>query len=274
MKFSCAMLLQLFFIFPLFLSAQPQTDKKIKTYEKLEHLTIDKIIYYQTPYYLYAHKPVETQYKPTWYWGYCAKNYPPAFKDYAKEANSYILPPKSFSEKQLSDYESKFKNLKPQDYPRPNAYCYSEIYFTYKKLKKKYLMVLSYELEKEIPNLQFNRLDTLKFKMPKDQRIKSSQNSIDPYAPLYDAPAHINYYVLDSDGIYKEGDNNEIYLNIIKDGNTNLELRGNRFDHFLKMLQNSSTYIRSYITDGTRFFETDQPSRDGITVVGGKRKMP
>ncbi|MDQ6531039.1 hypothetical protein [Flavobacterium sp. LHD-85] len=274
MKFKYSILLKLFFFLPLVLCAQNQNNKKTKTYEKLEHLTIDKIIYYQTPYYIYAHKPVETDYKPSWYWGYCAKNYPPAFKDYAKEANSFILPPKSFSEKQLKDYEAKFKSIKPQDYPSPNVYCYSEIYFTYKKTKKQYLMVLSYELEKEIPNMQLNKVDTLKFKIPKDQRMKSTKNSNDAYASLYDAPTHINYYVLDSDGIYKEGDNGEIYLNIIKDGNSNFELAGNRFDHLLRTLKKSSSYIRSYITDGTRYFETDKPKGNGVTVIGSKRKKP
>lgn len=274
MKIKYAILLYLFFLLPLIVCAQTQNNKKVKTYEKLEHLTIDKIIYYQTPYYIYAHKPVETAYKPAWYWGYCAKNYPPAFKDYAKEANSYVLPPKSFSEKQLKDYEVKFKNVKPQDYSNPHVYCYSEMFFTHKKTKKQYIMVLSYELDKEIPNLQLNKLDTLKFKIPKDQRIKSAKNSNDSYASLYDAPTHINYYVLDTDGIYKEGDNGEIYLNVIKDGNSNFELGGNRFDHLLKTLKKSSSYIRSYITDGTRFFETDKPTRDGITVIGGKRKKP
>lgn len=123
--------------FPMLVVGQSSPSTIVrKTYDKLDNVKIDKVVYYQTPYAIYGNKPVETDYLPYWYWGYCATSYPLAFKNYVTEANSFILPPKSFSEKELKDYETKFKNLKIEDLTLPYVYCYGEIYLTDKKTKK------------------------------------------------------------------------------------------------------------------------------------------
>ena len=121
--------------------------------------------------------------------------------------------------------------------------------------------------------MEFNKIDTLKFKVPKDWRYKNSKAESDVFVQVYDAPTVTNYYVLDKDGVYKEGDNVEIRENVVKNGNSNIMIEENRFDHFLDMLKRSPNYIRSYIVNGERFFETDKQTPKGIVVIGKKRKQ-
>lgn len=258
----------------MFSSAQSSANGKIrKSYDKLDHIQIDKVLYYSTPYSLCAHRPKESSYFPTWYWGYCAKNYPLAFKNYSAEAGSFMFPPNLASETQLKSYETKFKNLKVEDFPLPYEYCYGEIYFTYKKTKKQYLMVLSYKLPKESPDMEFSKIDTLKFKIEKNTRLKNNKGKYDPFEQIYEAPTFINYYVLDSDGVYKEGNNSEIYANIIQEGKNTYELGGNHFNYFMGILNRAPKYVRSYIENGVRYFETAKYTPKGIMVIGKKRKQ-
>lgn len=259
---------------PLFTFGQSSPKSiTIKSYDKLDNIKIDKLLYYESPYSMIAHKPIEVNYLPSWYWGYCAKNYPLAFKNYVAEANSFMLSPKYFSETKLKEFETKFKSLKLEDFPMPYIYCYGEIYFTDKKTQKQYLALLAYKFEKQSPNMEFNKIDVQKFKIPKDWRYKNSKAESDTFVQVYDAPTVINYFVLDKDGFYKEGDNVEIDENIVKSGNNNIIIGENRFDHFLDMLKRSPNYIRSYIVNGERIFETNKQTPKGIIVIGKKRKQ-
>lgn len=268
------LLFKLLIVLPLFAIGQSSPNSKTrKSYDKLDNIKIDKVVYYESPYTMIAHKPVETAYLPSWYWGYCAKNYPLAFKNYVAEANSFMLPLKSFSETKLKEYETKFKSLKLEDFPMPYVYCYGEIYFTDKKTQKQYLALLAYKFEKQSPNMEFNKIDIQKFKVPKDWRYKNSKAESDTFVQVYDAPTVINYFVLDKDGFYKEGDNVEIDENIVKNGNSNIIIGENRFDHFLDMLKRSPNYIRSYIVNGERFFETNKQTPNGVILIGNKRKQ-
>ncbi|RVT71966.1 hypothetical protein EOD40_16225 [Flavobacterium sufflavum] len=260
---------------PIFAIGQSSSNSIIiKSYDKLDNIKINKVVYYESPYTMIAHQPIEANYLPSWYWGYCANNYPLSFKNYVAEANSFLLPSKSLSETKLKEYEIKFKKLKLEDFPLPYVYCYGEIYFTDKKTKKQYLAVLAYEFEKESPNMEFNKIDILKFEIPKNNRYKNNKIKSDVFVQVYDAPTFFNYYVLDKDGVYKVGDNVEIHENIIKNGNSNIMIGENRLDHFVDMLKRSPNYIRSYIENGDRFFETVKQTPNGIVVIGKKRKQP
>lgn len=268
------LLFKLVIVLPIFAIGQSSPNSIIrKSYDKLDNIKIDRVVYYESPYTMIAHKPIETTYLPSWYWGYCATNYPLAFKNYAAEANAFMLPPKSFSETKLKEYETRFKNLKPKDFPMPYVYCYSEIYFTDKKTQKQYLAVLAYIFEKESPNMEFNKIDIQKFKVPKDWRYKNSKAESDVFVQVYDAPTVTNYYVLDKDGVYKEGDNVEIRKNVVQNGNSNIMIAENRLDHFQDMLKRAPKYIRSYIENGERIFETVKQTPNGIIVIGKKRKQ-
>lgn len=268
------LLFKLLIVLPIIAIGQSSPNPMIiKPYDKLDNIKIDKVVYYESPYTMIAHKPIETTYFPSWYWGYCAKNYPLAFKDYTAEANSFMLPPKSFSESELKAYETKFKSLKPEDFPMPYVYYYSEIYFTDKKSQKQYLALLTYEFEKESPKMEFNKIDIQKFKVPKDWRYKNSKAESDVFVQVYDAPTVTSYYVLDKDGVYKGGDTAEIHENILKNGNKNIMVGENRLDHFLDMLKRAPNYIRSWIENGERFFETVKQTPNGIVVIGKKRKQ-
>lgn len=268
------LLFNLLIVLPLFAIGQSSPNSKIrKSYDKLDNIKIDKVVYYESPYTMIAHKPIETTYFPSWYWGYCAKNYPLAFKNYVAEANSFMLSPEPFSETRLKAYETKFKNLKPEDFPMPYVYCYGEIYFTDKKTKKQYLALLAYVFEKENHNMDFSKIDIQKFKVPKDWRYKNSKAESDVFVQVYDAPTVTNYFVLDKDGVYKEGDNVEIRKNVVQNGNSNIIIGENRMDHFVDMLKRAPKYIRSWIENGERFFETVKQTPNGIVVIGKKRKQ-
>lgn len=269
------LLFKLLIVLPIFAIGQSSSNSKIrKSYDKLDNIKIDKVVYYESPYTMIAHRPIETAYLPSWYWGYCANNYPLAFKNYPVEAKSFMFSSISDSETKLKAYEAKFKNLKLEDFPMPYVYCYGEIYFTDKKTQKQYLVVLSYKFEKESPNMEFSKIDIQKFKVPKDMRFKNSKTKSDAFTRVYDAPTVFNYFVLDKDGVYKEGDNVEIDKNVVQNGNSNIIIGENRFDHFLDMLKRAPNYIRSYIVNGERIFETNKQTPNGIISIGSKRKQP
>lgn len=275
MKYLTKLLFKLLIVLPILVNGQSSSNSKItKSYNELDNIKIDKVIYYESPYTIIAHKPIETAYLPSWYWGYCANNYPLAFKNYSEEANSFMLSAKSDYETKLKAYETKFKSLKLEDFPMPYVYCYGEIYFTDKKTQKQYLGVLSYKFKKESSNMEFNKIDIQKFKVPKDWRYKNSKAESDVFAQVYDAPTFTNYFVLDKDGVYKEGDNVEIRENVVKNGNNNIMIGENRLDHFFDMLKRSPNYIRSYIVNGERFFETNKQTPNGVISIGSKRKQP
>lgn len=275
MKYLTKLLFKLLIVLPIFAIGQSSPNSIIrKSYDELENVKIDKVVYYESPYTIIAHKPIETAYIPSWYWGYCANNYPLAFKNYSEEASSFMLSTKSDYETKLKAYETKFKSLKLEDFPMPYVYCYGEIYFTDKKTQKQYLGVLSYTFEKESPNMEFNKIDIQKFKVPKDWRYKNSKAESDTFVQVYDAPTVTNYFVLDKDDVYKEGDNVEIFKNVVKNGNNNIMIGENRLDHFFDMLKRSPNYIRSYIVNGERFFETNKQTTKGVIVIGEKRKQP
>lgn len=269
------LLFKLLIVLPIFAIGQSSSNSMIiKPYDKLENIKIDKVVYYESPYTIIAHRPIETAYLPSWYWGYCANNYPLAFKNYAIEAKSFMLLSISDSETKLQAYETKFKSLELKDFPMPYVYCYGEIYFTDKKTQKQYLAVLSYQFEKESPNMEFNKIDIQKFKVPKDVRYKNSKTKSDAFTQVYDAPTVTNYYVLDKDGVYKEGDNVEIRKGVVQNGNSNIMIRESRLDYFLDMLKRSPNYIRSYIVNGERFFETNKQTPNGVISKDNKRKQP
>jgi len=274
MKKTNKLLFKLLIVLPIFAIGQSSPNSIIKkSYDELDNIKIGKVVYYESPYTIIAHKPIENVYLPSWYWGYCAKNYPLAFKDYVAEANLFMLSPKSFTEIELKAYEAKFKNLKLEDFPMPYVYCYGEIYFTDKKTQKQYLVLLSYQFEKSSPNMEFSKIDIHKFKVPKDMRFKNSKTKSDAFTKVYDSPTVFNYFVLDKDGVYKEGDNVEIDKNVVKNGNSNIMIRENRLDLFLDMLKRSPNYIRSYIVNGERFFETNKLTPKGVISLGEKRKQ-
>lgn len=275
MKKTNKLLFKLLFVLPIFAIGQSSSNSIIKkSYDELDNIKIGKVIYYESPYTIIAHKPIENVYLSSWYWGYCAKNYPLAFKDYVAEANLFMLPPKSFTEAELKAYETKFNTLKIQDFPEPYVYCYGEIYFTDKNTQKQYVAVLSYDLVKESPNMEFNKIDIQKFKVPKEARYKNTRIKSDIFIQVYDAPTSYNYYVLDKDGVYKLGNTVEIHENVVKNGNNNLIIRENRLDYFLEMLKRSPNYIRSYVVNGERFFETNKQTPKGVILLGEKENSP
>jgi hypothetical protein len=270
------LIFKLLITLPIFAIGQSSSISSIttKSFDKLDNIKIDKVVYYESPYTMIAHKPIETTYLPSWYWGYCANNYPLAFKNYAAEAKSFMFSSTSDSETKLKAYETKFKSLKLEDFPMPYVYCYGEIYFTDKKTKKQYLALLAYEFEKESPNMEFNKIDIQKFKVPKDIRFKNSKTKSDAFTKVYDAPTFTSYYILDGDGVYKKGDTVEIRKNVVQNGNSNIMIRESRLDYFLDMLKRSPNYISSYIVNGERFFETKKQTPKGVISLGEKRKQP
>lgn len=136
-------------------------------------------------------------------------------------------------------------------------------------------MLLKYTFEKEIPNMEFSNVDMHKFNISKKSRYKTPKaQSEDNFVQLYDSPITIDFYVLDNDGVYKKGNPVDIIQNVMTNNNSNIEIEGNRFDHFLDMLKRSPNYIRSYIVNGERFFETNKQTPKGVVVIGNKRNQP
>ena len=105
-------IIKLNFVFALLITftslAQVHEPKEHKSIHKLKHLKINKIIYYEVPYITEFNKPIEEAYKPDWYKGYCATQFPLGLKDH-KEAKSFIFPENLYSKEQLSNFYNLFK---------------------------------------------------------------------------------------------------------------------------------------------------------------------
>lgn len=259
-------------LLPVF--ALAQANSKIKTiyYDKIPNIKIDKIVYYENPYTTLYNKPIETTYKPNWYWGYCASNYPLAFNNFTKEASKYDASDNQSSEQELADYENKFKTLKKEQFTVPYNYYYGEIYFTDKKTKKQYLMTMAYLMSNEYKDLDFIKLDSLKFKKRKPIEKGKNIADLEPKEIITYLPTTCEYYVLET-GIYKLGNLDNIHDNILRQGDHSLFFEGNRLDQFYNMLRRAPSYIRSRFENGERIFETVKQTPKGIVVIGKKRKQ-
>lgn len=227
-------------------------------------------MHYETPYLTLCNKPEEAEYKPNWYWAYCATNYPPAFSNFASEAIKYYAANNPSSTTELENYERTFKTMNKEDFRLPYIYYFGEIYFTDNKTGEKYIMTMSYRLNKEYKDLDFAKIDTLKFKnrkpIAKGKKITDlSVNEILPHLPTTS-----EFYSFE-DNIYKAGNPSYIYDNILRQGDHNLYFKGDALDQFYVMLRRAPNYIRSRIVNGKRIFETVKQTPKGIVVVGKKR---
>lgn len=256
-------------LMPLALTSQVKSKIKRAYYDKLEHINLDKIMYYENPYTIKYHKPESTNYKPKWYWGYCAMYYPLAFDDYSKHADSFLLSNNDtqISEEKLLSYLDKFKQMKKEEFKMPFEYYYGELYFTHKKTNKQYLLLLSYRVEQEIIDFSLDKLDTLKFKINKIEREKNNLQI--PFADVYDLPTFSKFFVLDK-GVYKLENTNDIYNNVVRYGDENLFMKGLKFDQFNNMLKRTDNYVRSKIVDGNRIVDTVKHTPNGVVIVGNK----
>lgn len=248
------------------LQAQQTSKIKTKYYDKLEHIKIDKIVYYETPYTTLCNKPQE-EYQPSWYWGYCAVSYPLAFENYTDDAKFYMTSDLQLSKDELIAYENEFKNIKPEGFKAPYMYYFGEIYFTDKKTTKEYLMTLAYRLDKPIEQVDFSKIDTLKFKIPWDKRKKDLSGKAKDVEVLFVLPTTSKYFSLE-DGVYKGGSTINIRTNILERGDKDLYFEGGRLDKFHIMLRRAPNFVRSKIVNGERIFETVKYTPNGMVVIG------
>lgn len=262
----------LLMLLPITMLAQSNSKVPKNYLDKISHIKIDKIVYYETPYATVRNKPLETTYKPDWYWAYCASSYPLAFNNFAKEANKYFASDFQQSEIELQNYEKDFKEMREDQFETPYEYHYGDIYFTDKKSNKQYLMTLTYRFIKEFQNLDFVKLDTLRFKNPKVLDRGKSFKELNPNEAIIYLPTTSSYYTLE-DGIYKAADIVNIHKNVLGEGNTKSFIKGKKFGEFNTMLRRASNYIRSRIESGDRVFETVKQTPKGIVVIGKKRKQ-
>lgn len=262
----------LLILLPISLLAQSNSKITRIYYDKLPHIKIDKIVYYETPYTIVRSKPVETIYKPNWYWGYCAGFNPLAFENFVKEANIHYALDNQTPEVELEKFEQQFNTLKEEQFEVPYDYHYGDIYFTDKKTKKQYLMTMSYRFIKEFQNLDFSKLDTLKFKHPKVLEKGKNFKELSVNEAIVYLPTTSTYYTLEN-GTYKLGNLVNIVTNVLGEGNSKSFFKGNRFDEFCVMLRRVPNYIRSRVENGQRFFETVKQTPNGIVVIGKKRKQ-
>ncbi|WP_281227048.1 hypothetical protein [Flavobacterium aquiphilum] len=259
-------------LLPVLITAQSNKTTENVYYDKLPHIKIDKIVFYESPYTILYNKPMEINFKPNWYWGYCSSSYPLAFDNFTKEALKYRASDNQSSEQVLEDYEKKFKTLKNEQFRTPYVYYFGEIYFTYRKSKKQYIKTLYYSFNKEFKNLDFNKIDTLKFKKKKTLEKGKKITDLEPNEMITYLPTTSDYYVLE-DGIYKWGNLSNIHDNILRQGDHSLFFNGNLFNQFCVMLRRAPSYIRSRVENGKRYFETVKQTPKGIVVIGKKRKQ-
>lgn len=61
-------LYNLLIVLPIVAIGQSSPNSIIRiSYDKLDNIKIDKVVYYESPYTMIAHKPIETAYLPSWY---------------------------------------------------------------------------------------------------------------------------------------------------------------------------------------------------------------
>lgn len=251
-----------YFLVCLLFGIQANAQIETKYYDELDHIRIDSIVYYEIPYKTVSNKPTENDYKPVWYWGYCALNYPLAFNNYIKEANKFIAKDVQHSEIELEEYYDTFKKMKPEDFRVSHNYYFGEVYFTHLDDNKHYLMILSYNYIDEIPNMDLKNVDTTTYDVKRQTKI----DPLDINTLLRALPTAKKYYELE-DGIYKSGNTLNISNDVMKKGDKNLYFEGNRIDKFQKILRRTQNYTRSRIIEGKRIFEKVEHSPNGIKIL-------
>lgn len=249
---------------------QEQSNKVQKLLHEVDHLKIDKIIYYETPYIMDFNRPVETNFKTDWYNAYCSILYPLYFNNYERDANKYLSNDMQQSISTLKTYKDSFQqdyNTKSGvNFKKPYYYFYSDIYFTHLATNTKYIMSLAYNIDKKIiyPNLSKMNVDSYFNATRLHSEGKLSDNDINYI--LKDIPITTLFYILEGD-TYKAADNINVSLNIVDNGNSDVAILGVRYHKFVEVLKSCPSFTRSKIDNGERIFEKVKYQEDEIVVL-------
>lgn len=227
-------------------NGQVSSYKKIPL-DSLPNITINKLIYYQTPIYFYKGVLTNKTYLPNWYEAECAISNISVHKPSVKA--KYYAAKLGVKEEELSrmDKDTFIINTRKRKFEKwPSKIFYGEVWLTINKTGQQVVLVLNTIKEKEFSNLEFRKPDKKNY-----EAINDNGSYFEPTVFIYE------------DRILKVADQFEI---ISQFTNSRKEVISLDLETYQDLLFRSKTYVRSTLTNGKRIFETIENTPNGIIV--------